>query len=68
VITGKVIQAFGAHQRTFSVPLLLGGSVKITNDVLLYRGFRHLKAPEEQNSADGRENKADRTFCCGPPH
>lgn len=29
-------------------PLLLGGSLKITYDLLLYRGFRDLKAPEEQ--------------------
>jgi MFS family permease len=32
----------------FSGPLVLGGACKITYDLLLYRGFRHLKAPEEQ--------------------
>jgi hypothetical protein len=33
----------------FSAPLILGGGCKIAYDVLLYRGFRKLKAPEEQN-------------------
>ncbi len=32
----------------FSAPLVLGGSCKITYDLLLFRGFRHLKPPEEQ--------------------
>ena len=32
----------------FSAPLVLGGTCKIAYDLLLYRGFRHLKAPEEQ--------------------
>ncbi len=31
----------------FSAPLILGGACKITYDVLLYRGFRKLKPPEE---------------------
>ncbi len=34
----------------FSAPLILGGSCKIVYDLLLYRGFRHLKPPEEQNA------------------
>jgi predicted MFS family arabinose efflux permease len=32
----------------FSTPLIAGGSLKITYDVLLYRGFRHKKPPEER--------------------
>ena len=32
----------------FSAPLLLGGSLKILYDGLLYRSFRHLKPPEEK--------------------
>jgi predicted MFS family arabinose efflux permease len=32
----------------FSAPLILGGSMKVTYDVLLYRQFRHLKPPEER--------------------
>jgi MFS family permease len=32
----------------FSAPLILGGSMKVLYDVLLYRNFRHLKPPEEQ--------------------
>jgi MFS family permease len=33
----------------FSAPLVLGGSMKVIYDVLLYRNFRHLKPPEEQS-------------------
>ena len=31
----------------FSAPLVLGGSMKVSYDGLLYRQFRHLKPPEE---------------------
>ncbi len=31
----------------FSAPLVLGGTLKIVYDILLYRSFRHLKPPEE---------------------
>jgi len=31
----------------FSAPLLLGGSLKILYDLLLYRSFRHVAPPEE---------------------
>ena len=34
---------------TFSTPLLLGGGIKVMYDVLLYRSFRRLRAPEEMN-------------------
>ena len=33
----------------FSAPLVLGGSMKVIYDVLLYRNFRHLKPPEARN-------------------
>jgi hypothetical protein len=36
-------------QRVFSAPLFLAGSLKITYDLLLWRAFRHLKPPEEQD-------------------
>ena len=29
-------------------PLLVGGALKVAYDLMLYRSFRHLKAPEEQ--------------------
>jgi MFS family permease len=32
----------------FSAPLVLGGSMKVLYDVLLYRSFRHVKPPEEK--------------------
>ena len=35
----------------FSAPLVLGGTMKVVYDVLLYRSFRHVKPPEEQSSA-----------------
>ncbi|HET7207997.1 MAG TPA: MFS transporter [Terriglobales bacterium] len=39
---------------SFSAPLIIGGGTKIAYDVLLYRSFRLLKAPEEkQKSAPG---------------
>jgi hypothetical protein len=31
----------------FSAPLLLGGGLKITYDLLLYRACRHIRPPEE---------------------
>jgi predicted MFS family arabinose efflux permease len=31
----------------FSAPLFLGGTLKIAYDILLFRNFRHVKAPEE---------------------
>jgi predicted MFS family arabinose efflux permease len=31
----------------FSAPLVVGGTLKIAYDVLLFRNFRHIKAPEE---------------------
>ena len=37
----------------FSAPLILGGACKIAYDLLLYRGFRHLRTPEEQENPAG---------------
>ena len=34
----------------FGAPLVLGGSCKIVYDLLLFRGFRHLKPPEERTA------------------
>ena len=34
----------------FSMPLLLGGGMKIVYDILLWRAFRHVKPPEEQSN------------------
>ena len=44
-LSGVLMQGFA-----FSAPLVLGGSFKITYDVLLYKAFRHLKPPEERVS------------------
>ena len=38
----------GLLQRlAFSAPLVIGGTLKIGYDILLYRNFRHIEAPEE---------------------
>jgi MFS family permease len=42
-IAGLLMQNFA-----FSAPLVLGGSLKILYDILLYRGFRKIKPPEER--------------------
>lgn len=45
-LAGAVMQNFA-----FSAPLFLGGSLKIAYDLLLYRGFRNLRPPEEVTTA-----------------
>lgn len=40
----------------FSGPLILGGGCKILYDLLLYRGFRHLNAPEERQPVSAQRN------------
>ena len=42
LIGGSVMQHF-----SLAAPLFIGGSLKIIYDLVLYRSFRHLKAPEE---------------------
>jgi hypothetical protein len=34
-----------------AAPLLIGGSLKIAYDLVLYRSFRNLRPPEEQSPA-----------------
>ncbi len=36
-------------QFAFSAPLLIGGGLKVTYDLLLYRAFRHVVPPEEKS-------------------
>jgi predicted MFS family arabinose efflux permease len=43
LIGGSVMQHL-----SLAAPLFIGGSLKIVYDVVLYRSFRHLKAPEER--------------------
>lgn len=42
-VAGLVMQNFA-----FSAPLMIGGGVKVTYDLVLYRAFRKLRPPEEQ--------------------
>jgi len=39
------------HRSTFGWPLLLGGALKATYDLLLLQQFRHLRPPEERDAA-----------------
>jgi MFS family permease len=41
------------QQIAFSLPLFLGGGLKILYDLLLWRGFRHIKPPEERGREAG---------------
>ncbi|HEY5174752.1 MAG TPA: hypothetical protein VII95_04210 [Terriglobales bacterium] len=41
-LSGLVMQRLA-----FSAPVVIGGTLKIAYDLLLYRNFRHLKPPEE---------------------
>lgn len=44
---GSAAAGFLMQTLAFSAPLLIGGGAKVTYDLLLYRSFRGLKAPEE---------------------
>jgi predicted MFS family arabinose efflux permease len=46
LIGGSVMQHF-----SLAAPLFIGGSLKIVYDLVLYRSFRHLKAPEERKTS-----------------
>jgi predicted MFS family arabinose efflux permease len=48
-LSGMVMQRLA-----FSAPLVIGGTLKIAYDLLLYRNFRHLKPPEEQVATSPR--------------
>jgi MFS family permease len=43
----SALSGFVMRQLAFSAPLVIGGTLKIAYDLLLYRKFRHLKPPEE---------------------
>jgi predicted MFS family arabinose efflux permease len=45
LIGGSVMQHL-----SLAAPLFIGGSLKIIYDLVLYRSFRHLKAPEERGN------------------
>ncbi len=44
---GSAIAGVLMQDLTFSAPLIVGGSTKIAYDLLLYKSFRRVKAPEE---------------------
>ena len=46
LIGGSVMQHL-----SLAAPLYIGGSLKIIYDIVLYRSFRHLKAPEERKTS-----------------
>jgi MFS family permease len=43
-------------QQTLAAPLVIGGALKISYDVLLYAAFRNIRPPEEQPSGSSKEN------------
>lgn len=45
---GSSVAGFFMQNVAFSAPLLIGGSAKISYDLLLYRAFRKLRPPEER--------------------
>ena len=47
---GSAVAGFLMQSLTFSAPLLVGGGVKVTYDVILYGSFRKLKPPEEKHT------------------
>jgi MFS family permease len=44
---GSSVAGFLMQNVAFSAPLVIGGGAKISYDLLLYRGFRKLRPPEE---------------------
>jgi MFS family permease len=51
---GSSLAGISMQGIAFSAPLVSGGGLKIAYDIFLYRSFRHLKPPEEQNSTTGQ--------------
>jgi MFS family permease len=45
---GPAVAGFVMQHLALAAPLVIGASLKIVYDLLLYSSFRHLKAPEEQ--------------------
>lgn len=46
---GSAVAGLAMQVLSFSAPLVLGGGAKVLYDVLLFRSFRNVKAPEERN-------------------
>jgi len=44
------LSGFIMQRVAFSAPLVIGGTLKIVYDLLLYRNFRHLRPPEERTA------------------
>jgi MFS family permease len=47
---GSSAAGFLMQNVAFSAPLVIGGAAKISYDLLLYRGFRNLRPPEEHQA------------------
>lgn len=48
---GSSVAGFVMQNLTFSAPLVIGGGTKVAYDLVLYRGFRKLRPPEEDRPA-----------------
>jgi predicted MFS family arabinose efflux permease len=49
---GSSVAGLVMQNLAFSVPLVIGGGMKVTYDVALYRAFRKLRPPEEREPRD----------------
>jgi predicted MFS family arabinose efflux permease len=45
---GPLVGGMAMQHLALAAPLLIGGTLKIVYDLVLYRSFRHLRPPEEQ--------------------
>jgi predicted MFS family arabinose efflux permease len=45
---GPLVGGMAMQHLALAAPLLIGGTLKISYDLALYRSFRHLRPPEEQ--------------------
>lgn len=50
---GSAVAGMFMQNVALSAPLVTGGGLKISYDLLLYRSFRRVRPPEEQGPADG---------------
>jgi predicted MFS family arabinose efflux permease len=49
--TAPLVAGYFMQRLSIATPLIVGATMKIAYDVLLYRAFRHAKPPEERAEA-----------------
>ena len=53
---GPSVAGFVMQHVTLAGPLIIGGTLKIAYDLLLYRAFRHVRPPEEDSAESERKH------------